>query len=107
MGTVVAGKWYVMAGLDTKTDKPIGAVYVFDPANNTWATRKPMPFPAHHIMTAALGRKVYVFGGFVRPAMSPPGSRRTTPACTTRHGRMAGSAADAHAARCRLGRGTQ
>jgi hypothetical protein len=23
MGTVVAGKWYVMAGLDTKTNKPL------------------------------------------------------------------------------------
>ena len=55
MGTVVSGRWYVMTGLDTKTDKPIGAVYVFDPASNAWTTRRSMPVPAHHIMTAALG----------------------------------------------------
>jgi hypothetical protein len=28
MGTVVAGKWYIMAGLDTKIHKPLGA-YMF------------------------------------------------------------------------------
>jgi hypothetical protein len=67
MGTVVAGKWYVMAGLDTKTNKPLSAVYVFDPANNAWTARKAMPVAVHHIMTAALNGKIYVFGGFVSP----------------------------------------
>lgn len=67
MGTVVAGRWYVMAGLDPKSGGPIGAVYVFDPASNTWTAKGPMPIPAHHIMTTAVKGKIYVFGGFVKP----------------------------------------
>jgi N-acetylneuraminic acid mutarotase len=63
MGAVVAGKWYVRAGLDTKTDKPVGAVYVLGPVTNLWTARKAMPLPAHHIMTAALAGKIYVIGG--------------------------------------------
>jgi N-acetylneuraminic acid mutarotase len=68
VGTVVGDKWYVMAGLDTKTSRPIGAVYVFDPDTNAWIAKKQMLVPAHHIMSAALNGKIYVFGGFVKPA---------------------------------------
>lgn len=68
MGAVVAGKWYVLAGLDTTTNTPIGAVYVFDPFNDTWTSKKSMPVPTHHIMVVPLNGKIYVFGGFVRPA---------------------------------------
>jgi len=68
MGNVVDGKWYVMAGLDTKTSRPIGVVYFFDPSTNIWTAKKPMLVPAHHIMTASVNGKIYVFGGFVKPA---------------------------------------
>jgi N-acetylneuraminic acid mutarotase len=66
-GTAVGDKLYVMAGLNPATGRPIGAVYVFDASSNAWTTRNSMPVPAHHIMTAALNGKIYVFGGFVSP----------------------------------------
>jgi N-acetylneuraminic acid mutarotase len=68
IGTVVAQKWYVMAGLDTTTNRPIGSVLAFDASSNMWTAKKSMPAPAHHIMTAALDGKIYVFRGFVKPA---------------------------------------
>ena len=64
MGSVVAGKWYVMAGLDAKAGKPMGVVYMYDPASDSWTAKKPMPVPAHHIMTAVFSNNIYVFGGF-------------------------------------------
>lgn len=68
MGEVVAGKWYVLAGLDAKTATPIGAVYVSDPSSNAWTAKRSMPVPAHHIMAATMNGKIYVFGGFVKAA---------------------------------------
>lgn len=64
VGTVVGGKWYVMAGLDPHTRRAMGVVYEFDQATNAWAPRKSMPVPAHHIQAAAFDGKIYVFGGF-------------------------------------------
>jgi hypothetical protein len=63
-----------------------------------------MPVAVHHIMTAALNGKIYVFGGFVsRPnvvAWKP-----TDHASCLRSGerRMAGPRLAAHTARRRLG----
>jgi hypothetical protein len=68
VGAVVAGKWYVMAGLDAKTGKAMGSVSVFDPSSNTWTAKKTMPVPADHINIAELNGKIYAFGGFVSPA---------------------------------------
>jgi len=66
-GAAVGNKLYVMAGLSPATGRPIGAVYVFDTSTNAWTTRNPMLLPAHHIMTAVLNGKIYVFGGFTSP----------------------------------------
>jgi N-acetylneuraminic acid mutarotase len=65
----VAGKIYVLSGLDNRPGvvAPVGYNWVYDPATNTWSDRKPMPVPAHHIMVATANDKIYVFGGFVRP----------------------------------------
>jgi N-acetylneuraminic acid mutarotase len=66
----VNGKIYVLSGLDNRPGvvAPAGLNWAYDPAVNTWTDRAPMPVPAHHIMLATLNDKIYVFGGFVRPA---------------------------------------
>jgi N-acetylneuraminic acid mutarotase len=74
IGEVVAatvnGKIYVLSGLDNRPGiaAPAGYNWAFDPAANAWTARKSMPVPAHHIMVATMNDKIYVFGGFVRPA---------------------------------------
>jgi N-acetylneuraminic acid mutarotase len=70
VAAAVEGKIYVLSGLDNRPGivTPAGYNWVFDPATNAWSDRKPMPVPAHHIMVATLHDKIYVFGGFVRPA---------------------------------------
>lgn len=67
MGTVVGDEWYVLAGLDSTTHRPLGLVYVFNPRTASWTQKQSMPKPAHHVMTAALNGRVYVFGGFTNP----------------------------------------
>ncbi|MBP0114142.1 Kelch repeat-containing protein [Bradyrhizobium vignae] len=71
VGTVIGDEWYVLAGLDTRTHRPLGLVYVFDTKAGSWAQKRAMPQPAHHVMTAALDGKIYVFGGFINPAGEP------------------------------------
>src|SRR6266849_8879200 len=66
-GAVVGNGLYVLAGLNPATGRPIGAMYVFDTSTNAWSTRNAMPMPSHHIMTAILNGKIYVFGGFASP----------------------------------------
>jgi N-acetylneuraminic acid mutarotase len=68
-GTTVGGKIYVLGGLDNRPNihAPTGYNWQYDPGTNKWTERKPMPRPAHHIMIAPFGNKIYVFGGFVRP----------------------------------------
>ncbi len=66
-GAVVGNGLYVLAGLNPATGRPIGAMYVFDTSTNAWSTRNSMPMPSHHIMTATLNGKIYVFGGFASP----------------------------------------
>jgi N-acetylneuraminic acid mutarotase len=67
VGANIAGKLYVLSGLDDKTYGPDGVVWEYDPAGKAWTAKKKMPAPAHHIMTAALDGKLYVFGGFKLP----------------------------------------
>ncbi|MGH7062687.1 MAG: Kelch repeat-containing protein [Stellaceae bacterium] len=69
VAATVGGKIYVISGLDNRpgVHAPAGDNWVYDPATDTWATRKKMPVPAHHIMIATWQNKIYVFGGFVRP----------------------------------------
>ncbi len=68
-GTSVGGKIYVLGGLDNRPGvvRPTGYNWEYDPATDKWTAKKPMPRPAHHIMIAAWHKKIYVFGGFVRP----------------------------------------
>src|SRR5438067_9535746 len=68
IGAAIGDEWYVLSGLDTVTHRPLGLVYVFNAKIGGWAQKKSMPQPAHHIMTAALNDKIYVFGGFLNPA---------------------------------------
>lgn len=72
-GTTAAGKIYVLGGLDTRPGMggPLGYNWEYDPAADKWTARKTMPLPAHHIMIAPWQDKIYVFGGFVRPAAFP------------------------------------
>jgi N-acetylneuraminic acid mutarotase len=68
VGAVVDGKLYILQGLTEAGFQPMGVVYVFDPATKAWSKNNPMPQPhVHHAMTAAIGGKIYVFGGFSRP----------------------------------------
>src|SRR5437762_2309998 len=64
-GIAVGDQWYVLAGLDAASHKPMGVVYAFDVGRGAWTEKRPMPQPAHHVMTAALDGRIYVFGGFV------------------------------------------
>lgn len=72
-GTSIGGKIYVLGGLDDRPGiiAPDGYNWEYDPATDKWTARKKMPRPAHHIMIASLQNKIYVFGGFVRPAAYP------------------------------------
>jgi N-acetylneuraminic acid mutarotase len=70
VAATVGGKIYVISGLDNRpgVHAPTGDNWVYNPATDKWATRKKMPEPAHHVMVAVWQNKIYVFGGFVRPA---------------------------------------
>jgi N-acetylneuraminic acid mutarotase len=66
IGQGANGKMYVFAGLvSAPVWLPVGMVYVFDPAANTWQKRKPMALPAHHLALTEYNGKIYVFGGFI------------------------------------------
>lgn len=64
------GKLYVLSGLNNQPGvvTPAGHNWQYDEAGNTWTERAKMPVPAHHIAVTTLDDKIYVFGGFVRPA---------------------------------------
>ena len=70
LGVAAGGKMYVFCGLAPGW-KPIGLVYEYDPAANTWAKKKPMPLLSHHVAFAEYRGKIYAFGGFVLPASGP------------------------------------
>jgi N-acetylneuraminic acid mutarotase len=66
MGQSANGKMYIFAGLvSAPIWQPVGMVYEYDPAANTWLKKKPMALPAHHIAVTEYNGKIYVFGGFV------------------------------------------
>ena len=56
------GRIYVIGGYATG-DVEAGAVLVYDSAADRWRPGPPLPQPAHHLMAASAGGKVYVFGG--------------------------------------------
>ena len=45
----------------------VSAVEMYDPALDRWTAKAPMPTPRHGIGAVALGGRVYVPGGGIRP----------------------------------------
>lgn len=74
----VGGKIYVIGGTGLVPDSPnppgpgntivVATNEVYDPATNSWATRKPMPTPRNHPAIGVVGGKVYVIGGRIGAA---------------------------------------
>jgi N-acetylneuraminic acid mutarotase len=69
-GIAAGGKLYVFGGLAPEWT-PKALVYEYDPASNRWTKKKNMPLPSHHVALAELNGKIYVMGGFVKPASGP------------------------------------
>jgi len=71
MGASAGGKLYVFCGLAPGW-KPMGLVYEYNPATDTWTKKKPMPLASHHVAFTEYRGKIYAFGGFVLPQAGPP-----------------------------------
>lgn len=69
-GVAARGKLYVFQGL-APAWTPKGLVYEYDPDGDAWTKKKNMPLASHHSALAEMNGKIYVFGGFVRPAKGP------------------------------------
>ena len=69
-GIASGGKFYVMGGLGPNWT-PKGLVYEYDPGADRWTKKKDMPLLSHHVALAELNGKIYVIGGFVKPASGP------------------------------------
>ena len=67
---VIDGKIYVAGGATVcpPCEPQPAALEVFDPATNTWSTKAPIPTPRELAAGAGVNGKLYVIGGFVRPA---------------------------------------
>jgi N-acetylneuraminic acid mutarotase len=70
LGASAGGKLYVFCGLAPGW-QPIGLVYEYDPATDTWTKKKPMPLASHHVAFTEYRGKIYAFGGFVLPQSGP------------------------------------
>ncbi len=44
---------------------------VLDPATGVWSFKAPLPFPCNHIALAAIGTRIYAFGGFIEQNRCP------------------------------------
>ena len=69
-GIAANGKLYVFGGLGPQWT-PKALVYEYDPATGQWTKKKNMPLASHHAALAELNGKIYVMGGFVKPAKGP------------------------------------
>ncbi len=69
-GVASGGKLYVFGGLGAGWT-PKGLVYEYDPASDQWTKKKNMPMATHHLGFTELNGKIYLFGGFVKPAKGP------------------------------------
>ncbi len=56
-GAAAGGKMYVLGGIAPGW-KPRGLVYEYDPAENRWTKKRPMPLPSHHVALVELGGKI-------------------------------------------------
>ena len=84
LAAAVGDKIYVIGGVTTRagaTDPAIGpaspqtvlgTVEEYDPANNTWRERSPMPTPRDHAAIGVVDGKIYVIGGRVGAAFIAP-----------------------------------
>ncbi len=65
-GTALGGKLYVVGGKDAVAHR--SAMYVYDPAGDSWTTGPDLPGPAvENPAVTAHGGKLYVFGGSTAP----------------------------------------
>ena len=71
---VVDGKIYLIGGLET----PVGSgpnvsvlTEVYDPATDSWTTKKPIPTGVYYYASAVVDNKIYVMGG-CRPSAGTP-----------------------------------
>jgi len=71
LGASAGGKLYVFCGLAPGW-KPMGLVYAYDPATDTWTKKQPMLLASHHVAFTEYRGKLYAFGGFVLPPSGPP-----------------------------------
>jgi N-acetylneuraminic acid mutarotase len=64
-GGVIGGKLYVAGGLGLVDGqmRPCGTLEVYDPKQDVWTTRKPMPTAREGCAAAVLNGKLYVLGG--------------------------------------------
>ena len=69
-GVSANGKLYVFGGLAPGWT-PKGLVYEYDPDSDSWTKKKNMPLLSHHLGVTELNGKIYVMGGFVKPAKGP------------------------------------
>ena len=72
LGANVNGSLLVYGGQGTKNE-PMGILWKFDPDANKWTQLKGNSLPVHHAAIAAVGNKLYLFGGFRLPGSDKPG----------------------------------
>src|SRR5437773_10243742 len=70
LGASAGGKMYVFCGLAPGW-KPIGMVYEYDPATDSWAEQHPMPLASQRVSCTEYRGKIDAFGGFVLPQSGP------------------------------------
>lgn len=62
--TSLAGKIYVIGGLQQGFSNGLSTVEAYETASNNWSTRAPLPVTTVRAASAAYGGKLYVFGGY-------------------------------------------
>jgi N-acetylneuraminic acid mutarotase len=71
---VVGGKIYLVGGFHNPFQKrePVDTVWMFDPAQNAWSKKAPLPAPRGALLVVAVGEKIYAIGGeHYRPKGTP------------------------------------
>ncbi len=63
-GIMVDGKLYVLGGFQSSPFGPTDSAYAYDTASNTWTTLATMPLRLTHTGVAAVGRQIFVAGGY-------------------------------------------
>jgi len=72
VGANVNGSLLVYGGQGTRNE-PLGILWKFDPVAGQWTQLKGNPVPVHHATVAAVGSRLYLFGGFRLPGSDKPG----------------------------------